>query len=448
MKDEEIRAMFTCLQKTLLTILLIFAAVFCPNTGKAEQGEDILTLEKAIQEALSNNTLIREAIENQRASLEAQKSARADLFPKLSVSYSYTHLNDAPYSRTGPTKVYVGKNDNFSWDLTLTQPVFTGFALVTKQKIAALGINLRKIEKEQAILDIAKQVKVTYFQILLARKFLEVAREEVNQLKAHVRDAKHFYDQGMISYNDLLKSQVALANARQKQVRAASNLEMAIATLNTLLKRNINQKTRIEDAPVLPHEINGLPELFKQALRNRPELRQLEIALKEADLRIQMAKSGDYPQVALVGQYEQAGDDPLATNNDFSNNHNLSVGVQLSWTFFEWGKTRSEVQKTIYQKRALQEKIEGIKDSILLEVKNAFQNVQVAKENIFTAKEAISQAKENLRITSLQYQHQMTTSTEVLDARTYLTQAEVNYYSALYGYWVARAELKRAVGEK
>jgi len=437
-----------CLQKILLAMLIIFGALFCPNTGKAEQREDILTLEDATREALSNNTLIREAIENQRASIEAQKSARADLFPKLSASYAYTHLNDAPYSRIGTTKVYVGEKDNFSWDLTISQPIFTGFALVTKQKIAALGINLRKIEKEQAMLDIAKQVKVAYFQILLARKFLDVTQEEVNQLKAHVHDAKHFYEQGMIPYNDLLKSQVALANARQKQVRAASNLEMAIATLNTLLRRNINQETRIEDTPALPHEINELAELFKQALCKRPELRQLETALKEADLRIQMAKSADYPQVALVGRYEQTGDDPLATNNDFTNNHNLTVGIQLSWSFFEWGKTRSEVQKAIYQKKALQEKINGIKDSILLEVKNAFQKVKVARENILTAREALSQAKENLRITKLQYQQQMTTSTEVLDAQTYLTQAEMNYYSALYGYRVARAELKRAVGEK
>ena len=97
-------------------------------------------------------------------------------------------------------------------------------------------------------------------------------------------------------------------------------------------------------------------------------------------------------------------------------------------------------------KKALEEKIDGIRDSIRLEVKNAYEKLMVAGQNIKTAETALAQAKENFRITNLQYQQQVTTSTEVLDARTFLTQAEMNYYSALYGYMIAKATLDRAVG--
>jgi len=74
--------------------------------------------------------------------------------------------------------------------------------------------------------------------------------------------------------------------------------------------------------------------------------------------------------------------------------------------------------------------------------------VQVAEENVQTAAKALEQAAENLRITRLQYQQQVTTVTEVLDARTYLTQAEANFYSARYGRHLAQAELDRAVGRR
>jgi len=47
----------------------------------------------------------------------------------------------------------------------------------------------------------------------------------------------------------------------------------------------------------------------------------------------------------------------------------------------------------------------------------------------------------------LRYKENLTTSTEVLDARTYLTQAEVNYYDALYSYITAKAKLEYAIGE-
>jgi outer membrane protein TolC len=74
--------------------------------------------------------------------------------------------------------------------------------------------------------------------------------------------------------------------------------------------------------------------------------------------------------------------------------------------------------------------------------------VQVAEENIQTAQKALEQATENLRITRLQYQQQVTTVTEVLDARTYLTQAEANYYAARYGWHMALAELERSLGRR
>ena len=71
----------------------------------------------------------------------------------------------------------------------------------------------------------------------------------------------------------------------------------------------------------------------------------------------------------------------------------------------------------------------------------------VAKINVETAKKSLSQARENYRVTNEGYRVQVSTSTDVLDARAYLTQSEMNYYGALYGYHVALAALKRAIGE-
>jgi outer membrane protein TolC len=101
----------------------------------------------------------------------------------------------------------------------------------------------------------------------------------------------------------------------------------------------------------------------------------------------------------------------------------------------------------MHDKKALIQKLKGAEDAIRLEVKNAFLNLEVSKKNIGTAEESLDQAKENYRITNLRYQQQMTTSTEVLDARTFLSQAETNYYGALYGYMISEAELDRAVGK-
>ena len=433
-----------------LTITACLAAhlLLAPIACAADIGDTLLTLDKAIEMAVANNTIIRQAIENQKAAIEEQKSARADFLPKASTAYSYTRLKDSPYMKTDGTQIDIADNDQYHWDLTLSQPLFTGFALSTRYEMAKLGVDVKDAEKEQAVLDVVKQVKSAYFNILLTKKFLLVADEAVNQLESHVRDAEKFYEQGMIPYNDLLRSKVALADALQNRVRAEGSVEMAVSAFNTLLRIDLNKKTDVEDIiDITPYSFE-LTNCIKEAIEKRPELKALRLALKNADHVVTLAQSAYYPEVALVGSYEQNGDNPSATENDYGNTHNASVTLQARWTFFEWGKTRAEVNKYRRNKSSLTEKLKGIEDSIKLEVKSAFLDLNVAEKNIQTAKESLAQAKENWRITNLQYQQQMTTSTEVLDARTFFTRAETNYYGALYGYMIALAELERAVGNR
>ena len=427
-----------------LTIPLSLAPIVCA----AEGGDTSLTLNKAVEMALHNNTIIRQAIENQKAAIEEQKSARADFLPKASAAYSYTRVKDSPYMKTDGTQTDIADNDQYHWDLTLSQPIFTGLALSTKYKMAKLGIDIKDAEKEQAVLDVVKQVKSAYFNILLTKKFLLVSDEAVNQLESHVRDAEKFYEQGMIPYNDLLRSKVALADALQHRVRAESNVEMAISAFNTLLQIDLNRKTNVEDILGITPFPYDLDTLINEAMEKRPELRTLRFAIKNSGYAVTLAQSSYYPEVGLVGSYEQNGDNPSATENDFGNTHNASVTLQATWIFFEWGKTMAEVNKYRRNKSSLAEKLKGIEDSIKLEVKSAFLDLKVAEKNIQTAKKSLVQAEENWRITNLQYQQQMITSTEVLDARTFLTQAETNYYGALYGYMIALAELERAAGNR
>ena len=86
-------------------------------------------------------------------------------------------------------------------------------------------------------------------------------------------------------------------------------------------------------------------------------------------------------------------------------------------------------------------------DSIGLEIKKAILELEEADKNIPTTKKAVEQAEENLRVSQERYKAQVTTSTEVLDAQTLLTEARRNYYGALYGHNLAKARLLRAIGE-
>jgi len=164
------------------------------------------------------------------------------------------------------------------------------------------------------------------------------------------------------------------------------------------------------------------------------------------ELQAKLARSDYFPKIYAIGGYTQQGEDVLAKDNDYNNTHNASVGFQAEWTFFEWGKTRAKVLAALYKKQAIEQELANTEEQIKLQVRQALAALETARENVKTAKVSVRQAKENFRITDLQYKQNITTSTEVLDARTYLSEAEINYYNALYGYLMAKAELERAVG--
>ncbi len=430
-----------------LTVILFLLLSF---TGAAQEtgAEQTLTLAEALQTAFINNPSLREADQTHNSALAEVRSTQADFFFKASTHYNFGSLQDAPFQRINGIQMQVGDRDVHHWDVTLTQPLFTGFAITSRYQMANISAKIKDLEKERTLLDVSQAVKTAWFTSLLTGKTEKVASDTVSALTAHAKDAEGFFRHGVIPQNDLLKSKVALANALQEKERAHADAQIALARLYTVIGIDLNAVRRQEDTETIQPQTYDLQALTAEALNNSPVLASYRLGQESFDQAIALAKSPYYPEIALTGKYEQNGNDFGAETNTYSNEHNASVMVTAKWDFFEWGKTGANIEKQKLSKLALIEKMKGVEDQIKLEIKSAFLDLQVAENNIGTAREGLQQARENTRITDLQYRNQVTTSTEVLDSRRFLSQAETNYYRALYGYMVALANLERALGRK
>ncbi|BBO90564.1 transporter [Desulfosarcina ovata subsp. ovata] len=379
---------------------------------------------------------------------ESVKSARADLLPKISAGYGYTALKEDPVLKMASGDVQIASRKQYNWNVTAVQPLFSGFALSSRYNIARLDTLSRTLEKDQTILDLTRSVCSACYTLLLAGKILEVRNDEVHALIAHKRDAQLFFSQGLIPPNDRLKADVALSNALQEQERAKANVRKAVIGINRLLNRSLESELVIKDAPMPVQAYDDLAALSERALKDRPILRLVDIGMKQLELVKKASQSAWYPQISVVGSYAKTGDNPSASSNEYSDSDGSYVGVKLEWNFWQSGKIRAEVNRTCRQMEALDAKIENLKAQVLEEVSDALIDCQLARTNIATAEKALSQARENWRITDLQYQQQVATSSDVLDARSFLTQADTNYYRAVYGYLDAVAGLERTIGKK
>ena len=444
----------------LLMVLLIVAYAL-PAMAEAPT---TLTMDQAVATALQNNCLIREAEENARAAVEAKKSARADFLPKASLDYGYLALDDPPYlvvdspvvtvvpglggviTGTEAEKMQVAHQQQIHWSARLTQPLFTGFALTSRYRMADLGIRIKSVEHELAAHDVIRNVKGAFLNVLLSEKMLAVREDAEKSLTAHAANGRRYYEEGLIPNNDLLESEVALAAAVQRRVEAQARADMAVAALNTLLNWDVNRKVVVQEVTAVPAASPPLTDLLTEARDARPELRALRLESERIGEGVRLAASAYYPKVSLVGEYYQDGRNLAATENDYSNSHNAAVAVQAKWTFFESGKTRAETARLKHQRKAWEDKTRAVEQDIRLEVKQAYTNLEVARTNIVTAEKALSQARENLRINQMRFAQHIGDTTDVLDATVFLTRSEANYYQALYGCQRAEADLERAVG--
>ena len=414
---------------------------------------NLLSLDDAIEEAILYNPLLKESKEKSEAAKSEYNGATVDLLPKFSTSYSYTRFMDYPYMKLGldfpglPEELPVSEKDVYKWDVTLIQPIFTGFALISKRELAKLGVNIGKLDMQLCSLHIIQNVKNVYFGILIKKLIYEVSLEEVKLLELHLKDAENFFEQGLISNNDLLKTKVSLANAKLKKEKNHKNYIMTIEGMNILLNRPLNSHITVIDVNEPSRASYNQSELIRTALKQRPEVKILSLAIKKSDMAIMLARSRYYPEILLLGRYEKIGENPLATKNTHNNDHNASISIIAKYKFFEWGKSTFKVDNAIHIKNSIIEKLKFLKRTIANEVKNAILDIEVANKNISTSKKALEQAKENFRIVDIQYKQQMTTSTEVLDATTFLSSAKINYFSTLYGYRTSLAKLEKAIGK-
>lgn len=426
-------------------IAAVVAVLFFEGGARAAE---TMTISEVVGEALRRNPAVAGADAELAASKEALTRARADRLPSLSAGYSWTALNREPVQKSAKGDIPVGYKEQSGWDVQVVQPLFSGYALTSAHELARLGVDAEALERRETLQRLALTVRQACHRLLLARRLLAVAEDEVASLTSHKRVASLNHGQGLIPLNDLLKSEVALAEAVQNRDRAQSETEKARIAVNRWMDRAPSRPLALGEMHAPPVWTQNAEELETLAVLRRPGVALLRLGVRRAALGETAAKSGYYPNVDLVGRYAQNGEAPFPDGNAFTHADSASVTLQASWTLWNWGKTGAEAAEQVHRRRAVAAALSDAEAAVRQDVQNALLDRTVALKNITTAEQSRAQARENWRITRVQYDQQVATSTDVIDARSYLTSADSNYYRALYAYLDALAVLDYTTGQE
>ncbi len=433
--------------------LTLALGMLLPSGALAQNPDGPFTLRNTIEQALEANLKIKRSQEDINAAEATRNVSVTGFLPTLGARYNYLHRNrertQDVMTAAGPQQFVVSPQNEYTFVTSFTQPIFTGFGLLRQYQIAELGLDVAEFSNKIARQDVVLDAKNAYYRVLKSQKLVEVAEQTVTSIAAQKDISENFYKVGLSPLNDLLQSQVQLANARQQLTVARNDLEVARTQFNTVLRRPVNAPvTLVEETGFLAFE-RDLDSCLEAARSDRLEIQVADREIAIAEKQVKLSEKDYYPAVNLTGAYTRVGDDWQVDGGDgISDAAGWSVQATASWNFWEWGRTgfgRKEKLARLAQSRYRKTELT---DSINLQVKQSYLRTKESEQNIVTVEQAVEQARENLRITEEQYKEQVATQTDVLVAQTLLTQTQTNYYNALYDFKIAKSVLLRALGQE
>jgi len=411
-------------------------------------GQEILTLERCVELVLQNNQTIKIAEEKMHSAKWKIDEVFAGYLPQVSVSGTYlrkkkTEIDPAILQAMKSRSFSLAFADEiYSGRLGLQQSIYTWGKIHQANRQTVLAYQITKEEYLKTKSELIAQVKESFYCLLLAKQMVLISQEAVEVTAEHLKITEAFYKEGKVSQYDVSRMKVQLANAQTNLVKAKNRLKLAKESLFFLLNTKISDDVDIQgELKYLLREIN-LESALKEALDNRPEIKQMELQEKIGNSMIKLTKAGNKPTVFLTGNYDWQND-RLSTKDWYDTWQALLV---LNFPLFDGFSTRARIRQSEANLNQIKVSRDLLMESIKLELKQAVLNSQQAKESIEAQKENVETAKDNLRIAQERYKLGLMSNIEVRDAELTLTQAETNYYQALADYLIALVKLEKAMG--
>ncbi len=337
----------------------------------------------------------------------------------------------------------LGSADNMALTGTVQQTLFTWGKLINAYRIAGLNQEIQMQALIQARAQLRVDVTSGYYQALLARKTVDVMNEALNQLRGHVSQVQSLYDNGMATKLDLMKATLGLQQMEAQVSQIENGAELATAALLNTLGLDpgtpvaFTEELAPDSTTVDPDQVTG------PALERRPELAQLRNAVKMADLGVRIARTANLPNAfaQVNGSYKN----PVGFSAGWGTDWNATAGISVP--LFTGMSNYSRLKAAEARYRQARVGLALAEDGVKLDVKAQALALNQEAKNAAYQKRNVEVAEAALGLAQARYENGLLTNLDYMDSQVALTQARVAYLNALANYQVAKARLRKAVGE-
>ena len=409
------------MKKFLATLMLLTL----PATASA------MTLIEATDTALANNPALQQSKKSIEIAEKSLKIARGN----KSVSVTASGGANARKVESTPDNKAVNAR------LTGALPLYSGNRLESNIKSAEIGVDISKLEYEQAQDDLIYQVSRAYVDALENWENTQVYLQTEENLAEHEKNIDALYKAGSKAKIDLLRAQVETSNAKQDTAKSHAAYEVSLTNLSTLMAYGSTSNLTVEHVAT-SLDLDELENYIEMANINRASLKAASLKVDQGEVALEAARAGKRPNVsAEIG----AGVESNA-NNDWRSTTDASAGVSASWNIFDSGVVKSEIKKAETELEQLNLSMQNNINEVNEEVISAYKNLKIALTRLRTTKQAVELAEEERFIAIERYRAGEGILLDVLDSEVSLSTAKKNHVSATYDVARYKFDLSHAIG--
>lgn len=422
-----------------------------------------LSLRDAMKIGLENSKSLKISELNVLTADAKAKEVNASRWASLGFRGGYTRLSTVPpFNLNIPADLFgpgfpprpisypITQNfyNYYNLQLQLQQPIFTGFQLENSAKAAKESAKATAYDTKADRSDLKVRIATAYWNVYAALQAEKVMQENLSRTQSHYEQAQNMMNQGMLTQSDVLSAKVQVSNSELSLLDAENNVKLAIVSLNNVLGVPLNTQYEITSTPQTGDTtLPDLNELLRTAIKDRPELRSMNLRAEAAWAAVAAAWGAYLPQISVVGDfYYQRPNQRIQPPVDAFRS-TWDAGVVLSLPLWNWGETQDKVDQAQAQHEQADLAVKQMADAVYLDVTQSYLNFKQARDRIVVAGETVKDAEESYRISDQKFRVGLVTNTDLMDAEMALLQAKLYYTQALTGLEIARINLDKATGQ-
>ena len=406
-----------------------------------------LTLDQALEIALSESNTVKIADMTVEKSGYAEKGSYSALYPNISANGSYqrTLKKQVMVMDMGgqAMEIKVGRDNSINATATASMPIVNA-QLWESLKLSGMDVELAVEQARSSKIALVKQVKQAFYAVLLAQKSHEVVANVYENAQKNYEKTLQRFNVGKASEVEHLRAQVTMMNA-EPNVSSAENAVM-LATWQLKAVMGIDLDTNIEVVGNLNDYTAQMltPYVSEEDLSNNSSLLQLGIQGRMLESTIRMQKKQYLPTLAasINYNYSAMGDEELRW---FPSS---TAAVSLSIPIFDGFQKHYSIKQSKINKNMLDLQREDTERNLRIGIRNYNDQMALCIKNYQAAEATVEIAQKSYDISEKMYEVGKATLVELNDAQLALQQAQLTQAQAVYNFMVTKASLDELIGKE